>query len=874
MHHLRSGAEREWAEFGERPEGRELGLTFAASRNSSERTLRLRHRDLKQPWRVALNGEDIARLPLDEADIRTYWRVPAGTLHDGSNALRIYSTAKVSDDVMIGEVALINGTGITTSSRAYDSSTGFTTYAYDLGSGGRSFEPTVQGNVWKSIDGLQKATTLSYAWGVVNGIVTPENVVTTSVVNPNGTIDSTTTGGLKTTFHYDELFRLLWMHLPPQPPQSPPYVQPDGVTYEYDNTNGEWTRTNRGQSVTTQQSLDGFGRVVDVATSPAPFDYIVRTSRDACGRVAFQSAPFRPGGSWTRGVTTTYDALNRVKTVTTPNLTDPDKQVTQYSYNGIDVTITDAEGRQTLYDYSAAGALTRLVGVRDAAQVWTTYQYDISEQLSQVSGPGTTPVRTWVYDGAGRLLYDIQPESGRTDYAHNAANLLTQRTDAMNQVTTYGYDQDQRLRTVDYPGAADDLTIHYDPSTGQLAYQYTGPQSDKNVYTTFTYDVSGRLTARTDSVKGVINPSTSSYAYDGRNNLTRITYPSGREVTYAYDALDRLTTVNQKPPGASLAVPFAHTFNYDNSSRLTGYTTGSGSGTVNHTFAFDDSDRVTRLTAGGSALDLTYTYDRVSNVKTVTDPRPGMNQAFGYDVLNRLASATGPWGSRGWSYNAAGDRIWESAWGSTNYVIDPTTRRLASTTGLFPESFGYNNVGQLTSDSRGTYAYNGPGLLATFSGSGTSATYTYDPSGLRIVRNVNGMKVYTVRSAGSQTLSEYQDACGSGTAVWTRDVIYAGGRLLGAVKATLTEPTVAFTGSPLTTTEQAGTQTVNLQVTTPGGGLTTCPMTVAITAGGTANRNADYTLATNTVTIPTGTANGAMFPISATVKSASNPAMG
>ena len=49
-----------------------------------EHTLRLRHRDLKQLWRVLLNGQEIARLPLDEADMITYWAVPPRTLADGS----------------------------------------------------------------------------------------------------------------------------------------------------------------------------------------------------------------------------------------------------------------------------------------------------------------------------------------------------------------------------------------------------------------------------------------------------------------------------------------------------------------------------------------------------------------------------------------------------------------------------------------------------------------------------------------------------------------------------------------------------------------------------------------------------------------------
>jgi hypothetical protein len=108
MHHLRSGADREWAEFPARAEGTELVLAFHAKPNEAEHTLRLRHRDLKQLWRVSLNGTEIARLPLDEADAITYWPVPPGTLREGSNELRVHCAGNASDDVSIGQVMLID----------------------------------------------------------------------------------------------------------------------------------------------------------------------------------------------------------------------------------------------------------------------------------------------------------------------------------------------------------------------------------------------------------------------------------------------------------------------------------------------------------------------------------------------------------------------------------------------------------------------------------------------------------------------------------------------------------------------------------------------------------------------------------------------
>ena len=46
MHHLRSGTEREWADFPQVAEGKDLLIRFEARANPSEMTLRLRHFDL------------------------------------------------------------------------------------------------------------------------------------------------------------------------------------------------------------------------------------------------------------------------------------------------------------------------------------------------------------------------------------------------------------------------------------------------------------------------------------------------------------------------------------------------------------------------------------------------------------------------------------------------------------------------------------------------------------------------------------------------------------------------------------------------------------------------------------------------------------
>src|SRR5881394_378863 len=68
LHHLRAAGEREWSTFPEKPEGPRLVLRFQAKANATEWALRLRQQDVRQTWKVLLNGKDLERLVADEND--------------------------------------------------------------------------------------------------------------------------------------------------------------------------------------------------------------------------------------------------------------------------------------------------------------------------------------------------------------------------------------------------------------------------------------------------------------------------------------------------------------------------------------------------------------------------------------------------------------------------------------------------------------------------------------------------------------------------------------------------------------------------------------------------------------------------------------
>jgi hypothetical protein len=106
LHHLRAGAEPEWADFPRQAEGPALRLHFRSRPNAGEWTLRLRQQDVKQTWKVLLNGQELGRLPPDENDQALALPVPPGAVADGDNTLAVEQADKVPDDVRVGEIAL------------------------------------------------------------------------------------------------------------------------------------------------------------------------------------------------------------------------------------------------------------------------------------------------------------------------------------------------------------------------------------------------------------------------------------------------------------------------------------------------------------------------------------------------------------------------------------------------------------------------------------------------------------------------------------------------------------------------------------------------------------------------------------------------
>jgi len=110
MIHLRSGEQREWSSFPESGPGFwEAKLSLAA--NERPCVLKLRQQDVKQAWRVLLNGKPLGDLLLDERDAWQAFALDRGVITGKGDLLRIEPKGKHAspDDVRVGEIELIHG---------------------------------------------------------------------------------------------------------------------------------------------------------------------------------------------------------------------------------------------------------------------------------------------------------------------------------------------------------------------------------------------------------------------------------------------------------------------------------------------------------------------------------------------------------------------------------------------------------------------------------------------------------------------------------------------------------------------------------------------------------------------------------------------
>ena len=451
-------------------------------------------------------------------------------------------------------------------------------------------------------------------------------------------------------------------------------------------------------------------------------------------------------------VTSELDPLNHATTFT------PDV------YNLYPASITNALNQTTslLYDYSS-GKPTQVT--------------DVNGKIFQT-----------IYDGLDRVVEEKQPNAltpsvleTKTTYSYTSqtVGMRTLKNDFLDASTSrdaYAYTDgfDRLIQTRVEAENTDTFSTTdtvYDTreylSSQSLPYfgagiARTAATTTPTLLTTFTYDALGRSTNIATAVGSTIS------SYD--QWISTVTDPRGKIKTFTRDALDRLVSVIEHNGVASYTTTYA----YNGRGDLTSLTDALGN---TRSFTYDGLSR--RLTAQDlhAPADTTfgtwtYVYDDASNLSSSLDPKAQTVQ-YTYDNLNRPLTEN--------FIGATGIEVINVYDSCTNGV-----GRLCSTTKTgFSESRGYDPLGRLAAQTRTiestpyatSFTYDRQGNQVTITNpDGSQVQYVYNSTGFLngvnrkestssftpVVSNIDyaptGKRTVTLYANGKTTTNTYDDS--------------------------------------------------------------------------------------------------------------------
>lgn len=489
--------------------------------------------------------------------------------------------------------------------------------------------------------------------------------------------------------------------------------------YSYDAGTGDLTSiilNEDGYNLTTQMTYDTVGNLWKIADPRGstttfiynsmryltqitdPLSYMTKNTYNQDGYLT--KIERQTGSSTTPWQTTniTYTLSGEEETITSPQ-----GNVTTYQYNQLDDLwkFTDAENHTTENQYDAVGRLYKVIDAKN--NVSEEYAYT-SNGLQKSIKDANGNITTYEYDNFDRLYKITYPDSSYESFTYNNAGNLTQKRNRKGQIIKYTYDNLDRLISEVLPGSV----------TTSYAYDLAGKfkdVTDSNGTIHHDYDTAGRLSTVTYP-----GTRTVSYEYDANSNQTKLTYPDGYFITYSYDSLNRITTVMENGTKTVAA------YTYDPLSRRVKLTYGNGT-SENYTYEIDDDlISLKHQFSGTSTVNMSYGYNKVGNRTSFTISDDNY-------LYKPLASSL------------------------SNYV----SNNLNQYSSVNSVSYSYDNNGSLTSDGTNSYAYDAKNRLVSATAGTHTALYTYDPFDRRIKKTVDGVTTSYVYD-GNQVIAEYNSS--------------------------------------------------------------------------------------------------------------------
>ncbi|GCG05163.1 type IV secretion protein Rhs [Escherichia coli] len=300
----------------------------------------------------------------------------------------------------------------------------------------------------------------------------------------------------------------------------------------------------------------------------------------------------------------------------------------------------DTQGRETQYEYNAAGDPTAIIAP-DGNRSET--QYDAWGKAVSTAQGGLT--RSMEYDAAGRVISLTNENGSHTEFSWDVLDRLIQQRGFDGRTQRYRYDL-----------------------TGKLTQS-----EDEGLITLWHYDASDRITHRT-----VNGEPAEQWRYNDHGWLTEISHLSeGHRVAvhYGYNRKGRLTgerqTVHHPETGELLwqhetqhtynEQGLANRFQADSLPPVEWLTYGSGylagmklGDTPLVEYTRDRLHRETVRSFGNNAYELTSTYTPAGRLQSQHLNSLVYDRDYGWNDNGDLVRISGPWQSREYGYSATG----------------------------------------------------------------------------------------------------------------------------------------------------------------------------------------------------------------------------
>ncbi len=372
---------------------------------------------------------------------------------------------------------------------------------------------------------------------------------------------------------------------------------PDGVAvsramdFEYDNL-GKITK------------IDGYRTDVNDFTT---FTYYDCSTGAECGQLQSVANAL--------GHTTTYDSY------------DANSQLLQ---------MTSPNGVVTTNTYHPRGwLLTRTQTAPNSEQRVTSYEYDTDGLMTQVTSPDGT-VLSYEYDSAHDLRAISDNVNNRVEYTYDAkGNRNVEKTldpngTLVREIQT-AYDIRNFVESINTAGS---VTQMVNDAVGKLTSQ-TDP--NQNPSTTSEYDGLYRLTNTIDALS-----NNTGYEYNVADQLIKVTAPNGAVTQYAYDDLGNLLSETSPDRGTI-------TYTHDNAGNVLTQTDARG---ITVTYQYDALNRLTDVTYPNTSENVSYVYDQVISVPSVTNLCHALDDMY---AVGRLCQVVDESGQMNYRYDVWGN---------------------------------------------------------------------------------------------------------------------------------------------------------------------------------------------------------------------------